>query len=31
LVEVDELITDAGADRAALVALRDAGLVVTTV
>jgi DeoR family transcriptional regulator of aga operon len=31
LADVDELITDAGADRAALAALRDGGLVVTTV
>jgi DeoR family transcriptional regulator, aga operon transcriptional repressor len=31
LAKVDELITDAGADRAALAALRDSGLVVTTV
>jgi DeoR family transcriptional regulator of aga operon len=31
MAEVDELITDTGADRAALAALRDAGLAVTTV
>lgn len=31
MTEVDELITDTGADRAALAALRDAGLAVTTV
>lgn len=31
LAEVDELITDAGAERAALAALRDGGLIVTTV
>ena len=31
LAEVDELITDAGADSAALAALRDAGVEVTTV